>query len=145
MDKKFIFELIEAIDRSSLTSLEISDPDGTMIKLKKEIAYAASQSAAVPVTFAALQTTNSSAETKSYVSGNIVTSPIVGTVYLAPAPDAAPFVSVGDEVAAGSVLCIVEAMKMMNEIESEFSGKVAEILVENGALVEYGQPLMRIV
>ena len=78
------------------------------------------------------------------VSGNIVTSPIVGTFYAAPSPDKAPFVQVGDTVSTGDVVCIIESMKLMNEINSEFSGRVAEIFVNNGEPVEYGQKLMRI-
>ncbi len=78
------------------------------------------------------------------VKGNIVTAPIVGTMYSAPAPDKAPFVTVGATVNAGDVICIIESMKVMNEITSEFSGRVAEIYVSNGEAVEYGQKLMRI-
>lgn len=74
-------------------------------------------------------------------AGNIVKSPLVGTFYAAPAEDAEPFVKVGDSVKEGQVLAIVEAMKLMNEIESDFAGTVTEILVENGEAVEYGQPL----
>ncbi len=77
--------------------------------------------------------------------GNIVKSPLVGTFYSSPSPDDAPYVSVGDTVKKGQVLGIIEAMKLMNEVESEFSGQIAEILVENGEVVEYGQPLFRIV
>lgn len=71
----------------------------------------------------------------------VITSPIVGTFYRAPAPDADPFVAEGDKVSRGQVLCIIEAMKIMNEIESEHAGTVVEIHVENAAPVEYGQPL----
>lgn len=77
-------------------------------------------------------------------SGNIVTSPIVGTFYAAPSPDKPPFVKVGDTVNAGDVVCIIESMKLMNEINCEFSGKVAEIYVNNGEPVEFGQKIMRI-
>ena len=73
-----------------------------------------------------------------------VTSPMVGTFYRSPAPDESPFVETGDQVSANQTVCIIEAMKLMNEIEAEVSGQVMEILVENGAPVEYGQPLMRI-
>jgi acetyl-CoA carboxylase biotin carboxyl carrier protein len=75
---------------------------------------------------------------------HIINSPIVGTFYRAPAPDADPYVQVGDTVSSGSVLCIVEAMKLMNEIESDVSGKIVQILVENGTAVEYNQPLFKI-
>lgn len=78
------------------------------------------------------------------VSGNIITSPIIGTFYAAPSPDKAPFVKVGDTVSAGDVVCIIESMKLMNEINSDFSGKVAEIYVKNGDAVEFGQKIMRI-
>lgn len=74
-------------------------------------------------------------------AGNVVKSPLVGTFYAAPAEDAEPFVKAGDSVKEGQVLAIVEAMKLMNEIESDFTGTVAEILVENGEAVEFGQPL----
>ena len=85
--------------------------------------------------------TASAAETPAAPAGNVVKSPLVGTFYAAPAEDAAPFVKVGDSVKEGQVLAIVEAMKLMNEIESDFSGTVTEILVENGQAVEFGQPL----
>ena len=75
----------------------------------------------------------------------MVKSPLVGTFYAAPAEDADPFVKVGDKVKKGQVLAIVEAMKLMNEIESDFDGEVAETYVKNGQAVEYGQPLFRIV
>lgn len=78
------------------------------------------------------------------VSGNIITSPIIGTFYSSPSPEKPPFVRVGDNVNAGDVVCIIESMKLMNEINSEFSGKVAEIYVNNGDPVEYGQKIMRI-
>ena len=77
-------------------------------------------------------------------TGAIITSPFVGTFYRAPAPEAPPFVDVGQNVRKGQVVCIVEAMKLMNEIESEFDGKLLEILVKNAEHVEYGQPLFRI-
>lgn len=97
-------------------------------------ASAATQVAPAPVAEAASEA----------VSGNIVTSPIIGTFYAAPSPDKPPFVKVGDTVNAGDVVCIIESMKLMNEINCEFSGKVAEIYVNNGEAVEYGQKLMRI-
>ena len=77
-------------------------------------------------------------------AGELVKSPLVGTFYAAPSEDAEPFVKVGDTVKKGQTVAIVEAMKLMNDIESDFDGTVAEILVENGEMVEYGQPLFRI-
>ena len=73
-----------------------------------------------------------------------VTSPLVGTFYRAPSPDMSPFVDVGTRIKKGQVLCIVEAMKLMNEIESEIEGAVVQVLVENGQPVEYGEPLFKI-
>ncbi len=84
------------------------------------------------------------APANSVVSGNIITSPIIGTFYSAPSPDKPPFVKVGDTVNKGDVVCIIESMKLMNELNSEFSGRVAEIYVNNGDSVEYGQKLIRI-
>ena len=84
------------------------------------------------------------AEEKPAAPGVIVTSPFVGTFYRAPSPEAPPFVELGQQVKKGQTLCIVEAMKLMNEIEAEVAGRVAEIFVENGQPVEFGEPLFRI-
>lgn len=99
---------------------------------------APAQGAAVAVAAAA------AAPAEQEERGNIVKSPIVGTFYASPSPDKPAFVKTGDSVNAGDVVCIIESMKLMNEINSEFSGKVAEIYVNNGDTVEYGQKLMRI-
>ena len=88
--------------------------------------------------------TSASSEAASDQTGNLVTSPLVGTFYAAPSQDLPPYVQVGDKVKKGQVLAIVEAMKLMNEIESDFDGEIAEIYVENGKPVEYGQKLFRI-
>ena len=77
--------------------------------------------------------------------GKIITSPIVGVVYLAPTPEAKPYAIKGQSIAKGDVVCLVEAMKLMNEIKSEFDGEIVEVLVENEQIVEYNQPLFRIV
>ena len=89
-------------------------------------------------------TGNTTAATETTLQGKIVESPLVGTFYAAPAEDAAPFVSVGDSVKKGQTLAIIEAMKLMNEIESEYDGIIEEILVKNGQPVEYGQPIFKI-
>ena len=85
---------------------------------------------------------HSSAEQKEEIAGNVVKSPIVGTFYASAAPDKPPYVTVGKEVSEGDVLFIIESMKLMNEVTSEFSGTVEKILVQNGQAVEYGQPIM---
>ena len=89
-------------------------------------------------------TGNTTAATETTPQGKIVESPLVGTFYAAPAEDAAPFVAVGDSVKKGQTLAIIEAMKLMNEIESEYDGIIEEILVKNGQPVEYGQPIFKI-
>ena len=99
---------------------------------------------AVPVMPVPTAQTASEKPSEPVVSGNIITSPIIGTFYSSPSPESSPFVRLGDTVNAGDVVCIIESMKLMNEINSEFSGKVAEIYVDNGEPVEYGQKLMRI-
>lgn len=94
----------------------------------------------------AVQTTGTTdAAQAAETEGTVITAPLVGTFYGSPAPDQPTFVKVGDTVAEGDVVCIIEAMKFMNEVNSEVSGKVAEILVKDGELVEYGQPLIRII
>lgn len=100
--------------------------------------------AGAPVAAPAAPAAESVAKPAEQVSGNIVTSPIVGTFYASPSPDKPPFVKTGDTVNAGDVVCIIESMKLMNEINSEFSGRVAEIYAKNGEPVEFGQKLMRI-
>ena len=156
MEFENLLTLIKAVSESELTDFAYEE-NGTSIHLKKkkETVVVAGDSPDVPIM--GLQTMQPSgqmtiAETKiaqdaadSEPEGMIVKSPLVGTFYAAPAEDADPFVSVGDQVKSGQTLAIVEAMKLMNEIESDFDGKVAEVYVENGQAVEYGQPLFRIV
>lgn len=95
-------------------------------------------------TAAAVSFTETTGKASDSAGGSYITSPIVGTFYEAPSPDKPPFVKIGDTVNEGDVVCIIESMKLMNEINSELSGKVAEILVRDGDPVEYGQRLMRI-
>ena len=138
-----ILQLIDAVSASELTEFKYEE-DGVKLSLKKTNGKEVTMIPAAPAPAAAsaaapLAAPASAAETSP--AGNVVKSPLVGTFYAAPAEDAAPFVKVGDSVKEGQVLAIVEAMKLMNEIESDFTGTVAEILVENGQAVEFGQPL----
>ena len=141
-----IKELIQALEQSSLTSLEVTRGE-TSIKLVKNQSTApvlqAVPSAEVPVIQAAPAVSNVSAEPVKVEQpkGRAVTSPLVGVFYAAPSPNDAPFVSAGSTVKKGEVLCIVEAMKLMNEITAELDGTITEICVENGQVVEFGQPL----
>lgn len=144
MEFENLLTLIKAVSDSELTEF-FYEENGTNLRFVKEAPVLAES----PVQVVARE---NAAEEKSVpkqnetkdVQGNIIKSPLVGTFYTAPAEDAAPFVTEGSEVKKGQTLGIVEAMKLMNEIESEFEGTVAEILVENGQMVEFGQPLFRI-
>lgn len=155
MEFENLLTLIKTVSDSELTELDYEE-NGTRIHLKKKketvvVAGSPADVAIAPLAAAQAATGNISvnveteSDTESEPEGMIVKSPLVGTFYAAPAEDADPFVSVGDLVKKGQTLAIVEAMKLMNEIESDFDGKVAEVYVENGQAVEYGQPLFRIV
>ena len=143
-ETKYIQELAELLTKNELTELSVKEGDKEIV-IKKEKEVVAS--APSMVMSAAAQAANSPAE--SFVctpievkKGKPVTSPMVGTFYKSPSPDAKPFVEIGTSVADGQVVCIIEAMKLMNEIESDVSGKVVEICVEDGQPVEFGQVLM---
>jgi len=149
MDLNLIRKLVKIVDTSGITDLEIEE-DGLRIKVAKKIRnnQVNSQPQMVVQTESVAPTpavteAKVPGEKSEEPTGNIheINSPIVGTFYRAPAPDADPYVQVGDSVSPGTVLCVVEAMKLMNEIESDVSGKVVKILVENGKPVEYNQPL----
>lgn len=138
-----IKELIQALEASSLTSLEISQGE-TSVKLEKNYMQPASVMQAAPAAAVQnVQTKAASAPAAPVVQqkGKAVSCPLVGVFYAAPSPNDAPFVAVGDTVKKGDVLCIVEAMKLMNEITAEEDGVITEICAENGQVVEYGQPL----
>ena len=144
MDLRKLKTLIDLVAESSISELEITEAEGRVRIVKapppsaqpapvaQVVQIPASQPAAAPAQQAA-----ASAPSR----GKTVKSPMVGTLYRAPNPEADPFVTVGSTVKVGDTLCIIEAMKLMNEIESEFAGTVVEILVENGQPIEYGQPL----
>lgn len=153
MDLNLIKKLVKIVDTSEITDLEVEE-NGLRIKVAKKIrSFNASSQPQVLISHpqevlpAASNPPAVEAEVSVHEpSANLheIKSPIVGTFYRAPAPDADPYVQMGDVVSAGSVLCIIEAMKLMNEIESDTSGKIVKILVENGKPVEYNQPLFLI-
>jgi oxaloacetate decarboxylase alpha subunit len=146
-----IRELINLVDKSGLAEFEYECSDGDRLVMKKHAssAVAEPQHAVEPVRPEADDRLDSEAgqtvsagEAEPTAAGEfVITAPMVGTFYRAPSPDAEPFVEIGDIVEAGQTVCIVEAMKLMNEIEAERRGKVLKILVENEDPVEYGQPL----
>lgn len=155
MDLEIIKKLVKIVDSSSVTDLEIEE-SGLKIKIAKkirssqvvtqaQIPVASAQSIIQPTASVAGEGAKQKTEAEPAAANlHEIRSPIVGTFYRAPAPDADSYVQVGAVVSPGSVLCIVEAMKLMNEIESDVSGKVVKILVENGKPVEYNQPLFLI-
>lgn len=151
MDLKLVKKIIDLIAASDVNEVAIEEGD-FKIKVKKlsetsHISYTQPMVAQAPdtVAFTASNNTESSAlETPTSNPSNSIDAPIVGTFYQAASPDSDPFVKIGDKVQTGQTLCIIEAMKIMNEIESNCSGTITEILVSNGTPVEYGQPLFSI-
>ena len=145
MEYEKIKQLMDDIGNSKLTSIDIDFPDGTKIKMKKEQKEVIIQKNELQNLVEVPVAEDKALEApKKEEEGNIVKSPMVGTFYLKPSPTSEPFVEIGKDVKKGDTLCIIEAMKLMNEIESEYAGKIDEILVEDGKPVEYGTPLFRI-
>lgn len=147
MDLNLIKKLVKIVDTSDITDLEVEE-SGFRIKIAKKIRGLQNfvqpliSAPSAPVSEQTAKTLDIKPEAKENL--HEIKSPIVGTFYRAPAPDADSYINIGDTVSPGSVLCIVEAMKLMNEIESDVSGKIVKILVENGKPVEYNQPLFLI-
>lgn len=141
MDVRKIKTLIELLNSSDIAEIEIKEGEES-VRISRYSSAApaavAAPVAAAPVTIAA---TTEAAPAAQAPKGDTIDSPMVGTFYKAASPTAKPFVEVGQTVSVGDTLCIVEAMKMLNQIESEKSGKIVEILVDNEQPVEFGQPL----
>jgi acetyl-CoA carboxylase biotin carboxyl carrier protein len=142
MNYEEIKKLMDDMGNSKLSEIEIEFPDGIKISMKKD--NGVKLSAPVPM----VQDDNSLAvkapaelTVQKEPEGNVVKSPMVGTFYSKSSPTSEPFVRVGSKVKKGDTLCIIEAMKLMNEIESEFDGEVVEVLVKDDEMVEYGKPL----
>ena len=146
MEYEKIKQLIEDMGNSKITSLDIEFPDGMKVKMEKS-----SEKVTViektPVKEDEKETVekNDKDDLVADPEGNVIKSPMIGTFYSKPSPDSTPYVEVGTQVKKGTVLCIVEAMKLMNEIESEYDGKIVEVFVKDGEPVDYGKPLFRIV
>ena len=154
IDLRYVKKLLEMIDASSANSIEITTDKGVKIRISKSargpvqfaapMQYAAAPaplSAPAPAPPPAAEPAKLESPKARYLE---VKSPMVGTYYAAPEPGAKPYLTVGDRISKGQILCIIEAMKIMNEIESEFDGVVKEILAQNAHPVEYGQVLFRI-
>lgn len=156
MDIEQMIRLVNTVSASNLTEFSYEESGMTVRLAKKQgktvIYQNTGSSEQSPLVTAAVspqisvpsQEMAAAEETVLSAEGKMITSPLVGVFYAAPAEDADAFVQVGDTIKKGQVLAIVEAMKLMNEIESDYDGTIAEILVENGQPVEYGQPLFRI-
>lgn len=144
MELENLLKLIETVSASELTGFQYEENGVKIDMSKKKEKLQVVQSE--PELIFAGKTVSSIDETvkEENTEGEVVTSPLVGTYYEAPAEDAEAFVKVGDRVKKGQTLAIIEAMKLMNEIESEYDGVIKEIMVKNGQPVEYGQPLFRI-
>jgi acetyl-CoA carboxylase biotin carboxyl carrier protein len=161
IDLRYVKKLIDILDESTVDSIEISSDKGMKIRISKSPSGRGAMQVAPPAVMAPVMTqpviqsahptpaegtpsleAPAAAERKN--GGNEVKSPMVGTFYSAPEPGAKPYVAVGSRVTKGQILCIIEAMKIMNEIESEVAGVVTEVLASDAQPVEYGQPLFRI-
>ncbi|MFA6468102.1 MAG: acetyl-CoA carboxylase biotin carboxyl carrier protein [Bacteroidota bacterium] len=151
MDLKYVKQLLEMVEKSAVNEVELEEK-GHKIRITKSApqnimsapAYQMAMPAPAPAVHASTPTPQESAKPIPAAEGkkyHEVKSPIVGTFYRSPSPDAAPYVEVGSKVKQGGVLCIVEAMKLMNEIECDTAGTIVKINVENGKPVEYGQVL----
>lgn len=143
-DIDYVEKLAKVLADNSLTEISLEDGEQA-ITLRKEVvgvAPAVAVAAPQPASSAPAPAPVQAASQEPAHKGKALTSPMVGTFYSAPSPDAEAFVKVGQTVKEGDVVCIVEAMKLMNEIESDFSGKVTEICVQDGQPVEFGQVLM---
>ncbi|MFM2434808.1 MAG: hypothetical protein RL063_787 [Pseudomonadota bacterium] len=147
MDLRKLKKLIDLVEASGISELELTE-DGEKVRISRNFtASGPAQQYAnyAPMQYAAAPQTPSSVPTEVAApvieEGHAVKSPMVGTFYRSPSPDSKSFVEVGDTVAVGDTLCIIEAMKLLNEIESDKAGVVKKIVVDNGQAVEYGEPL----
>ncbi|MFR6499173.1 MAG: acetyl-CoA carboxylase biotin carboxyl carrier protein [Collinsella sp.] len=146
MDSKRLAEIADVLEDRGLTRVRVEEPDGTAVELERA---SAAQPVAVPMPMPGAVTAPAVAPVAMPAAapepkGTEVTAPMVGVFYAAPAPGDEPFVHVGSKVKAGETLCIIEAMKVLNEVTAEVDGEVLEICVADGDLVEFGSCLMRI-
>jgi len=133
-------ELISFLKDTDITELQV-EKDGTKVKIRRQMMLSSLEVHSKPSLTTIEKTGETEEDTQRLIT---ITCPIVGTFYRAPSPDAPPFVDAGAKVRKGQVICIIEAMKLMNEIESELDGVIVRALVENGQPVEYGEPLFLI-
>jgi acetyl-CoA carboxylase biotin carboxyl carrier protein len=146
MDLRKLKKLIDLVQESGIAELEITEGEEKVriSRVGQGAATVQPQALAIPTAAAAIPVAAAAAEVPAPVEGHVVKSPMVGTFYRAASPGAKTFVEVGDRVNTGDTLCIIEAMKLLNEIEADQGGVVKEVYVENGQPVEYGEPLFLI-
>ena len=144
MEYEEIKKLMDDMGNSKLSSLDIEFPDGIKISMAKTVQNDISVVTAERITPTVVEIDSTKDKKQKEESLETITSPMVGTFYLKPSPNAEPYVEIGKKVKKGDVLCIIEAMKLMNEIESEYDGIIEEIFVKDAESVEYGKPLFRI-
>jgi acetyl-CoA carboxylase biotin carboxyl carrier protein len=157
MDLRKLKTLIDLVSESGISELEVTEGEGKVrivenappVYVQQSPSYAPQLTSPIPTAGTAAPAEVSSAPAPAPAApavpqGHVITSPMVGTFYRAPSPGADPFVQVGETVKEGQTICIIEAMKLLNEIESDKAGVIKDILVENGQAVEYGQPLFLI-
>jgi acetyl-CoA carboxylase biotin carboxyl carrier protein len=147
MDLRKLKKLIDLVQESGIAELEITEGEEKVRIVRSgraapEIVVGAPAGVPAPAGAAGAATAAAGPEAAPAIEGHVVKSPMVGTFYRSPSPGAKPFVEVGDAVKAGQTVCIIEAMKLLNEIEADQDGVVKAILVENGQPVEYGEPLV---
>ena len=147
MDYNDIKKLIDDMGNANIDELNIEFPEGIKISMKKNNKQIVNNNVGIDTTFEPIKTispTINESKQEKIQEGKIIKSPMVGTFYSKPSPTSKEFVQVGDTVKKGDTLCIIEAMKLMNEIESEYDGEISEILIKDGEIVEFGTPLFRI-
>ena len=144
MDLRKLKKLIDLVEESGISELELTE-DGEKVRISRNFTASAPMQHYAPAQYAAAPQAAPAAAAAPAApaeeEGHAIKSPMVGTFYRSPSPDAKPFVEVGDTVAVGDTLCIIEAMKLLNEIEADKAGVVKKILVDNGQAIEYGEPL----
>jgi acetyl-CoA carboxylase biotin carboxyl carrier protein len=150
MDLRKLKTLIDLVAESDIAELEVTEGEGK-VRIVKSSAQAQNQMvmmqapaampAAAPIANSAPVAAPVAAAAPAAVEGHVIKSPMVGTFYRSASPGSAPFVDIGKSISQGDTVCIIEAMKLLNEIESDFTGSIKQILVENGQPVEFGQPL----
>ncbi|MBV8469906.1 MAG: acetyl-CoA carboxylase biotin carboxyl carrier protein [Burkholderiaceae bacterium] len=141
MDLRKLKTLIDLVSESNISELEITEADGKVRIVKSDGTVMVPMAQAMPMAAAPMAAAAPAAAAPAAETGHVVKSPMVGTFYRASGPNAKAFVEVGQQVKEGEAICIIEAMKIMNEIDSDKAGTITKILVENGQPVEFGQPL----